>query len=253
MRRVYRLALSDATQELLCKRTVQIAEAGLRRSRIGERIRARKAEAERLWKQERTKPFDEIDAALRDMAPGHELCMYCEYSKGTDIDHFWPKERYPGRAFWWENYLWSCGECNSHFKRSQFPRDERGAPLLIHPAEEDPREHLALSVTTGKLVGLTQKGSETIRVLGFERRGNLDRERHAAWRGVQALILQYAACCRAGDSDLALYLQRCICRHPLAGALLTLRDLLDTPAGASRLDQEIVAAIEAHPEILTWP
>jgi len=115
--------------------------------------------------------------------------MYCEHSAGSDIDHFWPKEKYPGRAYTWENYLWACGICNSHFKGSKFPRDENGVPLLINPAEEDPREHLLLTPTTGTYVARTKKGEATMPVLGFDRRPALDRSRHDAWLAVQAHIV----------------------------------------------------------------
>ncbi len=66
------------------------------------------AEVKRLWKFQRNQTFDKIRHTLRQMAPGHECCMYCESNEGSDIEHFWPKMSYPSRAFEWENYLWAC-------------------------------------------------------------------------------------------------------------------------------------------------
>jgi len=253
MRRIHREPLSEAALELLCKRTCQIAEAGNRHEKNSDRCRARREEADRLWGQERAKAFEEIDRVLRRMAPGHELCMYCEHNIGSDIDHFWPKENYPGRAYTWENYLWSCSICNSHHKGARFPRDERGKPLLINPAEEDPREHLALSPTTGKLVGKTSKGEQTIDVLGFHKRGGLDKARRDAFRAIQQLVVDYAAQCACGNAEEALVIQGLICRHTLASALCDLLQLLDSPGGALLIRPDCRAAIEAHPEIRHWP
>ncbi|WP_437312441.1 hypothetical protein [Sorangium sp. So ce385] len=253
MRRVSREPLSEAALALLCRRTCQIADAGHRHRTISERWQARKREAARLWDQERTRAFDEINAVLRRMAPSTDLCMYCEHSAGSDIDHFWPKEKYPARAYTWENYLWACSICNTHFKGTQFPRDERGKPLLINPAEEDPRDHLELSPTTGKLLGKTPKGEKTRIVLGFHKRGYLDEARRDAFRAIQKLVAAYAEACQGGDAEEARACQRLICRHPLASTLSTLLQLLDSPRGASLIDPRCRAAVEAHPEIRTWP
>ncbi|MRG96762.1 hypothetical protein [Polyangium spumosum] len=257
MRRVIREPLSEETLARLCQRTLQIARAGNdpKHTRTSDRCQARKAEADRLWDQEKTKAFDEIDRVLRRMAPGNEQCMYCECSKGSDIEHFWPKEKYPGRAYTWENYLWACGICNTHFKGTQFPRDAQGKPLLVNPTDEDeePSVHLQFTPSSGKLVGLTDKGDWTVRVLGFDRRANLDRDRRDAWRGLQNSIVQYAAACARGDENLALYTQGVICRHPMASVLRTLFDLLDSPRGAELVDADCRAAIHAHPEIRSWP
>src|SRR5262249_49745302 len=149
---------------------------------IGTRARARKARANALWDQERTVAFDEIVERLRRMAPGNVRCMYCESNEASDIDHFWPKNMYPGRAYTWDNYLWACSICNSN-KRDQFPTDERGQPLLITPMEEDPRDHLELRPKTGKYAALTPKGEHSIQVFGLWRRP-LEDARAGAWHSV---------------------------------------------------------------------
>ena len=62
----------------------------------------------------------------------------------------------------------ACSCCNSNYKREQFPWDAAGAPLLIDPTAQDPREHLRLSVRTGKYVAKTPKGEKSIDVFGSE-------------------------------------------------------------------------------------
>lgn len=148
-----------------------------------------------------------------------------------------------------ENYLWACAICNRHFKGSKFPREQSGAPLLVNPAEEDPREHLELSPTTGKYVHRTKKGAETISALGFDRRGDLDRSRHDVFVAVQARIVSYAKACERHDDPRAPYVQLAICRHPLARILSTLMDCLDSPRATLLLDHDCIAAIAAYPQI----
>ncbi len=78
-------------------------------------------------------------------------CYYCGDSRGTDAEHFWPKRKYPQRAFRWCNLLLACAGCNRQ-KGEQFPLDQSGAPLLIDPTKDDPWDHLFYDVTTGQLV-----------------------------------------------------------------------------------------------------
>ena len=256
MRRVSRLSLSEPAQKKLCDLTGKVAAAGYLAAaqRVKVRVEARKQAAKDLWKKQTTnKAFVEIQGKLAAMAPGNGLCMYCEVSMGDAIEHFWPTQRYPGRAFAWENYLWSCSICNSNFKGTQFPRDEKGAPLLINPTDEDPSDHLEFSPTTGKIEGTTLKGRETVRVLGFDRRGSLDRARQDAWNGLQELLIRYAAHCKSGDDALALTVQGLICRHPFAAALRFLLGIVDNPRGRALVHPACVAVLEGHPEVRCWP
>lgn len=251
MRKLTREPLSEEAQTLLCKRTACIAEVGSKPTTVAARVRARRAEAKRLWDQERTKAFEEIERKLRRASPGNEFCMYCESGEGSDIDHFWPKKRYPARAYTWENYLWACSVCNSNYKREAFPRDANGAPLLINPLEEDPREHLQLSPRTGKYVSQTEKGRWSIEVFGLNR-GRLEKSRQDAWNSVQVHLIFYRSLCARHDTVAALEIQRTLCRHPHASVLLVLLATFDAPGGAALLHRECVAALEAHPEIRSW-
>jgi uncharacterized protein (TIGR02646 family) len=63
--------------------------------------------------------------------------MFCEDSRATDIEHFWPKAVYTDRAFVWENLLWACTGCNRQ-KGDRFSIDIFGDPELIDPTSEDP-------------------------------------------------------------------------------------------------------------------
>ncbi|MFE7622378.1 hypothetical protein [Streptomyces sp. NPDC057509] len=87
----------------------------------------RKAKAADLWAHTtvRRRVRGGLLATLADMAPGHQRCMYCGDSQGTDIDHFEPKSLAPLRTFEWFNHLLACAYCNSN--RSGTPsRAQRG-------------------------------------------------------------------------------------------------------------------------------
>jgi len=55
---------------------------------------------ESFWKARRsTTTLKAVERALRAMASGLERCMYCEDSRGCDIEHMYPKVPYPSKAF----------------------------------------------------------------------------------------------------------------------------------------------------------
>jgi hypothetical protein len=95
--------------------------------------------------------------------------MYCDDSRGTDIDHFEPLERAPLRAFVWVNHLLACSFCNSNQKNRKYPVDAEGACLLVDPTAEDPADHLTLRLSVGTYDPLSPKGEETIQVFGLNR------------------------------------------------------------------------------------
>lgn len=151
-------------------------------------------EAKRLWRKthstkSRRAAIAEVRQALGNMAFGRKRCMYCEDSLGTDIDHFRPKADYPGKTFAWENHLLACSHCNSNEKRSQFPLDAAGDPLLVDPTVDDPLAHLSLVPETGYLSPLTQRGTETERVFGLNRREELMTGRFDAWKAFERIVL----------------------------------------------------------------
>jgi len=77
--------------------------------------------------------------------------MFCEDSRGTDIDHFWPIIPFSNKTFVWENLLLVCGGCN-RTKGSRFDLDGKGDPLLIDPTAEDPWDFLFFDPDTGIIV-----------------------------------------------------------------------------------------------------
>lgn len=242
MRRLERLALSATTRRFLEKRTEAIKGAS-------DPV----VEAARAWDRRSSKEaraaFDELRATLESMASGRERCMYCEDSHGAHIEHFRPKSRFPLDTFDWNNHLLACEGCNSNYKRTEFPV-ENGASLLIHPVEDEPRDHLALSPSTGKYVGTTRKGLESIRVFGLDRRV-LEQGRADAWCGAQALIVQFAVSAKAGRARRALDIQRTLCRAPFVSVLVRLLDAARKDA-ADLIEPDCLVAISAYPEILGW-
>ncbi len=110
------------------------------------------AAVEPTWKNARsTKAMGSVMTALNRMTGKRCRRMYCEDSRGTDIDHFWPKARYKERTFVWKNLLLACAGCNRK-KGSEFLLDESGAPLLIDPTSEDPWDYLYFDDHTGQIV-----------------------------------------------------------------------------------------------------
>lgn len=235
MRKLIRRQLSPKTQTLLAKRTAKVL--------VQPDDDTRATEAERLWQQRTNRAFQEIREALEAMASGLGRCMYCEDSLGTDIEHFRPKRRYPAHAFEWTNYLLACSHCNSNEKRTQFPLDERGQPLLIDPSIDDPSEHLLLTPTTGRFGHLTRKGEESIKVFGLSRE-TLETGRKDAWHGlVLSLIPSYAEKRRQGDVEAAEGLLNYICRKPFSSLLGHLLRIARMPGAPKLLRADCLDAL----------
>ena len=139
MRRIRRRDLPRRVDGYLRRKQAELDAAG-----NGSRV-------ERLWRNARkTKAFRGLLGVLHHMARSRLRCMFCEDSRGTDIEHFWPKGRYPQRAFDWENLLLICSGCN-RAKGDRFPLDAGKEPLLIDPTAEDPWDHLFFDPVTGNL------------------------------------------------------------------------------------------------------
>ena len=118
-----------------------------------------------------------------------------------------PHPGYHWLAYDWKNLLPACIACNQpngdkHGKRNRFPvvathacepgEEEHEEPLLIHPAIEDPNEHLSISVHSGLLEPKTSKGQKTIEILGLNSRDRLPAERKKAITTTIAQILKIA-------------------------------------------------------------
>jgi uncharacterized protein (TIGR02646 family) len=240
MRRLNRQALSSATASFLGARAQAVRSAAEPRE-----------EAKRLWKLQDNAAFREVRETLRSMAPGLECCMYCEDSEGTDIEHFWPKSAYPDKAFSWDNYLLACSGCNSNHKRNQFPVDAAGAPLLINPTSEEPRDHLTLTGRTGKYVAKTPKGQKSIEVFGLWR-DRLEKGRQDAWAKLPALLRHYDAACTEQDWRTALEVQRSICRFPFASVFTGFIEASRSPLAPILVGMHSLAVLKKYPDIHDW-
>lgn len=97
------------------------------------------------------------------------FCMYCQESRGTDVDHFHPISCAPHLVFTWMNHLLACAYCNQTAKRDLFPVDGRSQPLLLDPTVDDAGDHLMVSLT-GSLIPLTVRGEVTVKVLHLNSR-----------------------------------------------------------------------------------
>lgn len=165
MRRISRLDLPAQTQKALDRRQVNVD---------AKRV-AGALDVEREWKASRkTKQLGTVLGVLKTMAGHRQRCMYCGDSHGTDIEHFWPKKRYPEKMFRWPNLLLCCTECG-RFKLDQFPL-ELGTPLLVDPTADDPWQFLDFDPATGNIVARfdavandwTLKGTKTVTVLHLD-------------------------------------------------------------------------------------
>lgn len=152
-----RVPAPRATQDLLGRWTDRVRAAG-----------ATSTAAREEWIKAQA-PRKHVKRLLESMAHGAARCMYCDDSRGTDIDHFQPLAAAPLRAFVWANHLLACSYCNSNAKRDAYPLAADGTCLLVDPTAEDPAEHLFLMLRSGEYGSRTGKGEETIRVFGLNR------------------------------------------------------------------------------------
>lgn len=101
------------------------------------------------WKSfTRLKTYRTLRSTLADPLGSRRRCAFCSDSRAADVEHFWPKALYPGRAYRYENLLLVCPECN-RVKRDQFPIDRSGLPLLVNPCADDPWDMLYFVPSTG--------------------------------------------------------------------------------------------------------
>lgn len=185
MRRIERLNLPSSTQAALDRRQME-SDAKQASGTL---------DIEKVWKATRkSKPLKTALCVLESMAGHRQRCMYCGDSHGTDMEHFWPKRRYPERMFRWPNLLLCCTECG-RFKGEQFPMDH-GRPLLVDPTAEDPWQYLDFDPATGNIVARfdvasndwTPRGTKTVEVLHLDRREALAESFQKTYRRLKSLV-----------------------------------------------------------------
>ena len=219
-----------------------------RRTRAIEASPDPAAAAERKWRNRNAAADLEIERKLKQMVEPLERCMYCEDSRGVDIEHFRPKQAYPLSTFDWWNLLLACSYCNSNAKRTQFPVSAQGQPLLIDPTRDDPSQHLAFSPTTGQFVARTERGARSIEVFGLNTRV-LDTHRRTTVTITCALVLDYERLVDAGHSSEAELVRRSLRRLPHCSVVDWVCATARLPAGASVLDEDVVDAIVRRTEL----
>lgn len=125
------------------------------------------SEGKKLWKSKSQAQFKKIRTKLESICVGKRRCNYCEDSVADEVEHIKPKDIYPQFVFNWDNYLFSCGNCNgpksNHFavfnandtvietsrKRSDpvIP-PVAGDDVFINPRMENPLNFLVLDFNT---------------------------------------------------------------------------------------------------------
>ncbi|MFI6960442.1 HNH endonuclease [Streptomyces sp. NPDC050255] len=192
-----------------------------------------KAKAASLWGHTtvRRRVREELLATLAEMAPGHERCMYCGDSLGTDIDHFEPKSLAPLRTFEWLNHLLACSYCNSNQKRNRFPRSGTdGSPLLLDPTLQDPLKHLRLVLSAGVYRGRTPQGEACIEVFGLNTRKPLVAGRVTAYCTAKQSVELWRIATDRGQHGKAAEVVRVAWDRPLADVLIAMFHQSDHPA-----------------------
>lgn len=154
------------------------------RERELERVRAEIANDVRIDNEVLGRKYKVARYALA-RAQYHKCC-YCEQRqqsvKWKPVEHYRPKSQYWWLTWTWDNLLFACEQCNGS-KLAQFPMEpgstrlnpnqqppgaERALPL--HPAQDDPREHIEFIPTDNKRWiprprGASARGRATLDVL----------------------------------------------------------------------------------------
>lgn len=185
-------------------------------------------ERQRCWKNARRRQFmiSSVEPVLRAMVAPRNRCMYCEDNEVHQIEHFWPRVKYPELTFEWLNFLYACGLCNGP-KGAQFATisqknqvvviaettsSERCfPPAFINPRFDDPMKYFKLDIPGNTFVlqimpGLVdaelERAQWTRDHLPINRDG-LPEQRRLEFGTYLADIKSYLRYRRAGDSSKA--------------------------------------------------
>ncbi|WP_438035724.1 hypothetical protein [Sorangium sp. So ce204] len=228
--------------------------------------------AQRLWDRKRkNKPISVAREMLLRMCPSSRYCMFCEDSRGSDVEHFRPKALYPEFVFAWANFLYACSLCNpsksSRFKvfrpdgtildvtRKQgapVMAPESGEALLIDPRHEDPLDLMHLDLSTGRFdarheAGLARERARyTVDLLGLNEREYLCAARQDAFEANESLLRDIGALRQAGRPQAEIARKvNALRRHPH-------RTVWDEMKRQREKVPKLKALFGAVPEALGW-
>ena len=187
--------------------------------------KAQVKQAKVLWQnKKKTNPqksaFNRVEKELQNIAIGaNNYCNYCEENVGTTIEHIYPRGLFPNKTFVWENYLWTCKECNGKHKVSQFQifknansseiidlvkdysfvRPSNEDAVFINPRVENPLDYLQLNLESGLFESKEndtdsrayKRAAYTLKTLQLNTRKNLVASRQKAYQNYQDLLQQY--------------------------------------------------------------
>ncbi len=187
--------------------------------------KAQVKEAKVLWQnKKKTNPqkaaFNRVEKELQKIAIGDKhYCNYCEANLGTTIEHIYPRGLFPNKTFVWENFLWTCKQCNGKHKVSQFQifkntnsseiinlvkdysfvRPSNEDAVFINPRVENPLDYLQLDLENGLFeiketnpdARAYKRAFYTIETLQLNARKGLVANRQKAYQNYQHLLQQY--------------------------------------------------------------
>jgi 5-methylcytosine-specific restriction endonuclease McrA len=159
MRRLQRLGLPDDIGERLDRWRTELCELVDAGGEIPEALRNRYRSAE-------------LKAILRRETA--DKCSYCEahisHVYPGDVEHIVPKAIEPRRMLDYENLTYACAECNRNKGTYYDP-----AHRLLHPYDDDPRQHLAAFGPMILHLPGARRGQLTEKRLGLNRQPLLER------------------------------------------------------------------------------
>ena len=246
-------------------------------------FRERSTKAKKAWdsKKKSKPPFPAIKLALATMCSGAQRCVYCGDSVADEIEHIYPKDLFPDRAFAWENYVYACGPCNGP-KNNKFalfahhngqfvdlnqpPYSEGmeplpGDPVLLNPRVDDPLAiavlDLAGSFIFRMLPGLLPRDQHRFTytydtVLRLNERETLRQGREKAYEDYKSRMLRYVNAKQGGAADEAL--DKLIHgirtkQHPTVWREM---QRWCRNGWLNKSDPDLDACFKACPEALTW-
>ncbi|MBW8878051.1 MAG: hypothetical protein JF614_24065 [Acidobacteria bacterium] len=186
MRRLTRPTLEEALRDYL-DRMQALVDTG--------------ADVKATWRAQRqSASMKRVAQILAGMTGPRQRCMYCEDSRGTDIEHFKPQAIFKDHVFLWLNMLWICSGCNRS-KGSRFPCDASGQPLLIDPTAEDPWDFLFFDPMTGEITARwdretrleSSKGSALLAIFSTLRHQAVTEGRRRVFRNLRRAVRSFLA------------------------------------------------------------